>query len=309
MTKGYYRVGGLVGSVESNVIIKNCYATGAVSGSSYIGGLIGLNNSYFVSNCYAAGIVTGSNFSSTGGFAGNSNPAVSNCFWDKESSLRLYGVGANNFSGIIGKTTAEMKSIATFVNAGWNIADMNGSDLSEWLMIADGQDYPKLQVLYWQDRFAANPPFLGSGTEVDPYQINSPEDFAALGNHPAAWDKYILLMADVDLTGYSVMPIGNPFYKFAGNFNGQGYTISNATMNFPEKNYVGLFGRVSAGGVISDLGIEDVNIAGKKFVGGLAGFNSAGSITNCDITGVVKPNSSSFAGGLVGFSTRTEISD
>ncbi|MFA6175831.1 MAG: PASTA domain-containing protein, partial [Phycisphaerae bacterium] len=167
--------------------------------------------------------------------------------------------------------------------------------------------YPKLNYLFCHDCFTAIP-LSGSGTEADPYQIQSAADFVALGEYCGAWDKYIVLMADIDLNGYVIRPIGNSMVRFTGNFNGQGFVIRNAKMNMPNKNYVGLFGSVGKGGAISDLGVEDVNIAGKKFVGGLIGFNR-GAISNCYSTGFAALNSSSFAGGLIGFSAGGTISD
>jgi hypothetical protein len=303
---GISKVGGLVGYIIGdyyNTTIKNCYATGAVSGSSDVGGLVGYNGSR-VSNCYAAGAVSGT--SHVGGLMGYNSSYLINCFWDTEASGQSSGVGYGSSTGVTGKMTADMKKLSTFANAGWNIADINGAE-TDWVMLPDGQDYPKINFLFCHDCFAAIP-LLGSGTEQDPYQIQSAADFVALGNYCSAWDKYIVLTADIDLTGFVIRPIGNSVERFTGNFNGQGFVIRNAVMNMPNKNYVGLFGRVGNGGVIADLGVEDVNIVGKKFVGGLVGFNS-GTISNCYSTGFVALNSSSFAGGLIGFSSSGTISD
>ena len=61
--KGYNHVGGLAGQ-SVNSAITNCHVTGNVSGSDYVGGLLGIgnesiNNSSFVINCYATGNVAG----------------------------------------------------------------------------------------------------------------------------------------------------------------------------------------------------------------------------------------------------------
>ena len=303
---GTFNVGGLVGYASGGYgcTLKNCYATGTVSGTSFVGGLMGMNNGFYISNCYATGAVSGT--SKVGGLMGSCSSLPTNCFWDTETSGRSVGVGEGSSAGITGKITADMKKLSTFANAGWNITDINGADL-DWVMLANGQDYPKINYLFCHDCFTAIPLF-GSGTEADPYQIQSAADFVALGEYCNAWDKYIVLMADIDLNGFVIRPIGNSMVRFTGNFNGQGFIIRNAKMNMPNKNYVGLFGRVGNGGVIADLGVEDVNIVGKKFVGGLIGFNS-GTVSNCYSTGVVNLNSSSFAGGLIGFSTGGTISD
>jgi hypothetical protein len=107
----------------------------------------------------------------------------------------------------------------------------------------------------------------------------------------------------LDLSGVTLWPIGNSILPFTGNFDGQGFVIRNAAMNLPNKDFVGLFGYVGEHGVISDLGIEDVNILAKRFVGGLAAYNK-GTISNCNSSGRVAGESSSYIGGLIGLSWR-----
>ncbi len=51
------KAGGLSGNNYSNSVIKNSYATGAVSGINVVGGLLGNNDSSTVENSYATGRV------------------------------------------------------------------------------------------------------------------------------------------------------------------------------------------------------------------------------------------------------------
>jgi hypothetical protein len=105
-------------------------------------------------------------------------------------------------------------------------------------------------------------------------------------------------MNDLDLSGYSNWtPIGNATTanQFRGNFNGNGKVISNLTINRPTTNYQGLFGYLN-GGTIKNLGVENCNITGQEYIGGLAG--SGGSYENCYVTGAV--NGTRIIGGLVG---------
>ena len=60
----------------------------------------------------------------------------------------------------------------------------------------------------------------------------------------------------------------------------------------------GIFGYISNGGQIRNLGVEDVNMTGRSGIGGLVGFNESGSITNCYSTGSL--SGFSHIGGLVG---------
>ena len=48
----------------------------------------------------------------------------------------------------------------------------------------------------------------GSGTANDPYQIATAEQLNAIGAEPNHWDKHFKLMADLDLQGVTVNPIG-----------------------------------------------------------------------------------------------------
>jgi len=74
--------GGLVGWNNTGVI-RNCYATGSITGRGDQGGLCGSNNGA-ISNCYAIGSVTG--FDSKGGLVvTNHAGSISNSYWDTEN--------------------------------------------------------------------------------------------------------------------------------------------------------------------------------------------------------------------------------
>lgn len=115
-------IGGLIG-YNSNYETRDCFASGAVSGASNVGGLIGLQSSgqKTIENCYAVGAVTGN---SCGGFIGIINvyaeaPAIINHnFFDTDTTGQAKGIANSDIAGIAGKTTSEMKQKATF--QGWN---------------------------------------------------------------------------------------------------------------------------------------------------------------------------------------------
>jgi hypothetical protein len=109
---GRSNVGGLLGWNWGGTV-SNSYSTGSVTGF-VVGGLVGWNREGTVSNSYSAGSVTGS---LVGGLVGENEweGIVSDSFWDMQTS------GQATSAGGVGKTTTEMKSIATFSGAGWNI--------------------------------------------------------------------------------------------------------------------------------------------------------------------------------------------
>ena len=110
-------------------------------------------------------------------------------------------------------------------------------------------------------------------------------------------------MNDIDLSSYSNWdPIGDADsgVGFTGTLDGNGYTISNLTINRPDEDWGGLFCIIGdpntrTGGEVRNLGIDAVDILGNN-ASGLA-VGSFGTITNCYVTGDVTGNE--FAGGLV----------
>jgi filamentous hemagglutinin family protein len=67
-------VGGLVGNISYEGTLANSYATGAVTGTTEVGGLVGSNNNDTISNSYATGTVSGGSY--VGGLAGTSQGAI-----------------------------------------------------------------------------------------------------------------------------------------------------------------------------------------------------------------------------------------
>ncbi len=168
---GNYLVGGLVGGSEGK--IDSCYSSSEVNGNCYVGGFIGRNpwNDWgAITNCYSTGAVTGYNY--VGGFAGSSNGSfgaritnsystgsvngdenvggfvgydrddgIISSFWDVETS------GRTTSDGGIGKTTAEMQTADTFLNAGWDFLDETDNGTEDIWWIDEGRDYPRL---WWE---------------------------------------------------------------------------------------------------------------------------------------------------------------
>jgi hypothetical protein len=130
-------VGGLVG--ENYGTVTECYGTGAVSGSRGVGGLVG-SNTGALTHSYSTGAVSG--FTYVGGFVGrNWQGTVTGCFWDTQTS------GQATSAGGTGKTTAEMQTAATFLDAGWDFVGESQNGTEDIWAICEGQDYPRLT---WQ---------------------------------------------------------------------------------------------------------------------------------------------------------------
>jgi hypothetical protein len=139
----------------------------------------------------------------------------------------------------------------------------------------------------------------GSGTAGDPYQIWTAEQLNTIGANSSDWDKHFKLMADIDMSAYTEKQynfIGG-YPQFSGTFDGQGYIIRNLSYSNPYRDSAGLFGEISPKGQVRHLGIENIQINARDYVGGVAGYNR-GTITSCYVRGTV--NGRDFIGGLVG---------
>ena len=179
----------------------------------------------------------------------------------------------------------------------------------------------------------------GTGTAEDPYQIANGAQLAYLAssvnNGETYEEKNFVLTANIDLNGLPWTPIANSFsdallggsnYRiFAGNFDGNGYTISKVSIGSEttpfESDVFGLFGATE--GKISNLNLDTVSIHGVAKItsgyvigpaGGLVGY-SAGSIENCHVTGLTMDMNAQdggiaggyWIGGLVGALDGTQL--
>ena len=79
-----------------------------------------------------------------------------------------------------------------------------------------------------------------------------------------------------------------------GHFDGKRKVIRNLRINRPAEDNVGLF---EMGGVLKNIGLENVNVRGKNSVGALVGWN-AGTVEASYATGTVRGKD--YVGGLVG---------
>ena len=131
------------------------------------------------------------------------------------------------------------------------------------------------------------------------YEICTCDDLQRI-DEVANLDKDYILMNDIEcseITNFN--PIGDNDNKFEGNFDGDNFVISDLTINMDSENFVGLFGYINLGANIHNVGLTNVDITGKGYVGGLVGNLGGGEIRDCSSTGDV--SGSNYVGGLVGY--------
>ena len=154
-------VGGLVGTNLYGAI-TNCYATGSVVaspmnwwlpggvGSGLVGGGLVGENWHTISYCYATGnvVASGNNFvpGVGGGLVGENNGEVLYSFWDTQTS------GQTVSGGGMPKTTAEMQTASTFLEAGWDFVDETANGTEDIWWILEGQNYPH----FWRELIENN---------------------------------------------------------------------------------------------------------------------------------------------------------
>ena len=147
---------------------------------------------------------------------------------------------------------------------------------------------------------------LGKGTEANPFTIYTPAQLACLDLYPGE-AYYYKQMVNLDLSSYDNWePIGSSTLElhFYGIYDGNNKKISNATISYPNVDYVGLFSYTdrsyNSNTSIKNLTLEDFTVNGKSGVGALAGYafrcelNNI-SVIDSSITGDDK------VGGIAGF--------
>ncbi len=186
----------------------------------------------------------------------------------------------------------------------------------------------------------------GEGTEENPYLISSEEELVQLAdclnssgaapvevdNTKKAGNYYgynFKLTKDLDMTGIKYEPIGHSGDNyFAGNFDGDGHTISNVKcegkLNRDSETKIdcmnystgGIFGW-TAYGVIENLTVRNADISAtgygnRSYAGGIMAVAYACTVSDCavydsNIESNRTPNNSNFAGGISGIALEADF--
>ena len=282
---GRSHVGGLVGSNWGTV--RDSYSTGGVTGEYNTGGVVGLNWRT-VRDSYSTGSVTGEY--STGGLVGwNDGGMVTDSYFAGSVTGTTYVSGLVGMGGLGVDRDHDGYPIRHYNNSYYNYDEVliNGEnvitagalfddDFKEWL--ANDKHLDVDQRLSQEDGY---------------YLINSVADFKQLLIFGQDHSLRFKLTTDLDLSGHPNFVI--PY--LTGEFHGNGHTISNPSFSFDFISYVGLFGYVAPGAVVTQVGADGIDIAGHMYVGGLVGDN-LGTVSATHSTGTV--TGEKYVGGLVG---------
>ncbi len=304
-------VGGLVGRNDGTV--SNSYSSGSVAGAGDgygVGGLVG-QSSGTVSNSYSSCNVSG--YHRVGGLMGKNDGDVSNSYSTSDVA------GNIDVGGLLGGNTGTVRdsyftgSISGDMNVGGVVGNYYHSTVSNSYydydeILINGENVITRGALFHQDfeQWLADGKFLDIDerlSEEDGYycinDVNDLKQLLAFGQNATLNFR---LKNDLNLATEPGFYI--PY--LAGKFDGNGYKISNCSFNFDFISRVGLFGYLASGGEVTQLGVQNVNISGRMYVGGLVGY-SRGTVSDSYSTGSV--TGSSYAGGLVGYVWEDSVSD
>lgn len=199
--------------------------------------------------------------------------------------------------GVIATTMPLTATLAdgtsSFSISGGKILSGNPSEIArDTLVLTNGR---------FSDRYPLmkTPPVLpGSGTQADPWQVASVEDFNKLGKYMidakySFENEYVSLLADLDYTGKEFNAAGDANNPFNGTFLGNNHVIKNVSVAAdPEakRDHVALFHTLGTGSTVENLTLSNVKIAGYGYIAGIAAV-SDGAVRNitvdadCEFTG------------------------
>lgn len=166
---------------------------------------------------------------------------------------------------------------------------------------------------------------LGDGTENNPFLVSDVETFNSIRNNLSACYR---LTADIDFQDETITPMGTSTKAFRGEFDGDGYSISNFSID-SAASYAGLFGpavtakfknlKIERGKVktlsgfytgvlagyiedciLDNIHLTDITISANQYTGALTGY-----INNCTIKNIslmdITVSGWNFVGALTGY--------
>ena len=147
---------------------------------------------------------------------------------------------------------------------------------------------------------------VGSGTEADPYLLDSPQDLVEMRDlATVGGETWFKMVKDIDLEGINWVPVNyDQNYNREIHFDGGNFTISNLTCDktASASNYASLFGVLY--GSCKNLKIDKATITSTNGCGVIGGYvgtsNKPGHVENVTITNSLVKNTGTPVGGVCG---------
>lgn len=318
-----YSAGSVIGETTSNdekdkACVSGCYAdnTVIVKGYAYAGGIVGTGQSSDFSNCGFTGTVSTVTGKNASGIMGNiwSLGTMNNCYtvgYQLSANMNNFWPASNIYS-TVEETVANVKPkvlTADQMKGTDAIANM-AFDRLDWDFRYDGYPTPCVR---------ANGYASGTGTESDPYIIETEAQLKYLVTDTDTADKYYKLANNIvvneslegnpklwfNVTGDDVNDI-----QFKGTLDGDGYVVSGLFFRGFGWGYygTGIIPRAD-GATVKNIGLvnSDFAITGgnaSNMVGSIIGRGNNVNISGCFADETVSLNSNSgLAGGIIAVMT------
>ena len=289
--------------------------TGASGSTHYIGGLVGENvhdtdatndQQGQISTSWASGLVSGTG--TLGGLVGGNGGIVTSSVWDRTSTGQANDVGADEpISGMSVSTNLGNASVqdtnasgsdyafspTTYKSVGFTFSTTPGAAGAFVIVDTDG-------TLNGQNG-ATRPILLSeySTTITNAHQLQLAA-LATKATYTFSADVNAAGTAGSDVWGPAgFAPLGQASTPFTGTLNGAGHFLTNLTINSPTATDVGLVGDLGAGGVVESV-ILSGKVAGGTNVGTLVGYNS-GTVSGASGKGTV--TGANTVGGVIGYNS------
>ncbi len=327
---GNSRVGGLIGYLSFSLGIENCSSDCSIAGNSSLGGLIGyVDCSHPISFCSSNTqiLMDWRNGSNVGGLIGFSDDVnIDHC--NADCTISCLGYSTSNVGGLIGYFNHDNHSenytisncfVTGSIEGEEDVGGLVGglrtaySPFTNNLFEHSYYDYETFTINGEHEvSFGAVPTnlfndWVENGFELNPddyllnldgsddYLISSPEDLRCLmafGQDNCAFR----LTANIDMAEYPgfYLPV------FCATLNGDNHTISNLSLIDTDNDFKGFIGFAKRA-VVSDLNINNIQISGNEYIGGMAGYGQYTAITNCNVNGLINVTHR-YVGGFCGFS-------
>lgn len=139
--------------------------------------------------------------------------------------------------------------------------------------------------------------------------IKSAADFAYLMSttqkaNSAYIGKTIILDTDIDFAGQTITGVGSEACNFAGNFDGNGHTISNFVIDQSNRTfYGGLFNQMTtANAYVRNLKVKGATVTANKMAGIIASsVESGATVENCHVENCIVVAQIKKAGAIAGY--------
>lgn len=308
------RIGGLIGRFVLGATLQDSFTmspitVSGVANTSYVGGAVGKTSSSggTIARVYAANITLSSNVTAHA-FYGETGNSCTNCYYYASA-----GIPSDTTTGLTSRTAAQMIVLSNFTNFSTNTwiipsANIPQTSLKNPVLIFECNAVSGISCTISTSNCVSGLFAQGSGTGASgsPFLISTPKDLVNM-QYCTAKTQFLQQANNIDLTGVTWTP-----YTFDGNFNGNGYSISNLTINSTGGVDAGLFitlGSLTTGSTnsIQNLTLKTPSITSTGRTGFIAAHVEECTMSNISVIGgvmnVTQSGTPSGIGGLFGDSS------